>query len=144
MYINYDKYFEADSTSIDTVYYDTPTSTLVVKFNNGSYAGYARVPVIVYNSLATASSVGQSYNSLVRGMYSGVKVDGLTERQQQQYQDSRVTDKPKFKVVAEITGDVTLEVNASDLADALVKAKEQIEKAFAGEVKVNFKGVNVV
>jgi hypothetical protein len=137
--LKYDQSFEADSTSIDRVYYDSKNKILGIVFVNGNTAGYTGITPTTYEGFKNSSSAGRYYNSLIRGIYGGVRIDGVEPNQ-----PVVTVAKNKFKVVAEVTGGVTLEVPATDLADALRVAEEQINKAFGGEVKISFKGVNVV
>lgn len=145
MYLTYDQSFEADSTSIDRVYYDSKNKILGIVFVNGNTAGYTGVPPTTYEAFKKSTSAGGYYNGLIRGIYGGVKIDGLTMAQPPVTAQNRENvPRKKFKIVAEITGGVTLEVPADDLADALKVAEEQINKAFGGDVKISFKGVNEV
>ena len=145
MHFYYDQSFKADSTSIDEVFYNGNTKELVVKFLNGNLAGYWGVQVGIFNQFRSASSTGQFYNTNVRGWFKGFKVDGVSAKAKPEWRAPEpAVQKPKFKVTAEVTGSVTLDVHADDIADALAKAEEQINKAFGGSVTVNFKGVNLV
>jgi len=147
----YDYSFRPDSSTIKEVFYDHLNKTLAIEFNHGGFAGYTNVTIGIYNGLAGAESAGKYYNRYVRGAYTGARVDSV-EKKQKDYvplptaenRDRGVPDLPNFKIVAEVTGGVTIEVRAADIADALRVAEEQINKAFEGDVTVNFKGVNVV
>ena len=145
----YDKDKAVDSSSIDHVYYNSNTYELVVKFRNGNSAGYRKVGNDTYDKFINAESVGQYYNWTIKGIHPGFRVDAVSALAKPEVavveRDRGVVDKPKFKVTAEVTGGVTLEVHADDFVGALAAAQSQIEKAFgASDVTVNFKGVNVV
>ena len=138
----YDYSFRPDSSTIQEVYYDHKNKTLAIEFKHGGYAGYTNVTVGAYNGLAAAASAGKFYNSYIRGTYAGARVDSVEKRQS--VANTSDDTKTSFKIVAEVTGGVTIEVRAEDIADALSVAEEQINKAFEGDVKISFKGVNVV
>jgi hypothetical protein len=144
----YDLHQKVDSSSIDEIFYNSERYEMVVKFVNGNYAGYKGVGKSVYDKFVNASSVGQHYNWFVKTYFSGFRVDGVAPKAPaEQVSEPAVAPKEngaKFMVVAEITGGATLDVYATDLTDALRVAEEQINKAFSGDVKVTFKGVNLV
>ena len=145
----YNKDEAVESSSIDHVYYNSNTYELVVKFTNGNSAGYRKVGNQTYDKFINAQSVGQYYNWSIKGVHSGFKVDGVAPLApvKEQVSEPAVAERPnaaKFRVVAEITGGATLDVYATDVLDALKVAEEQINRAFNGDVKVIFKGVNLV
>jgi hypothetical protein len=137
----YDYSFEPDSSTIKKVYYDYQNKTLAVEFKHGGFAGYVNVNPGAYNGICNATSAGKFYNSYIRGIYQGARVDDVEKRN---YETTENTAETKFKIVAEVTGGVTIEVRADDIAGALKVAEEQINKAFEGDVKISFKGVNAV
>jgi hypothetical protein len=54
-----------DSSLLDAVAYDEPSSTLRVRFKNGTEYEYSGVPVSVYRALLTATSSGVYFNAHV-------------------------------------------------------------------------------
>ena len=67
-------YFDANSSFIDTVGYDSDTQTLGVKFLNGDTFNYHGVPIEVYQEFKSASSKGSYFHSNVKDVYAGNKV----------------------------------------------------------------------
>lgn len=62
------------SSNLDAVAYDAGTSTLYVRFNNGSTYAYDGVPQSQYNGLMSAGSHGGYLASNIKGSYSYRKV----------------------------------------------------------------------
>lgn len=61
------------SSNLDAVGYDNTTSTLAVKFKNGSEYHYAGVPAELFEQLLAAPSVGSFYGSAIRGKFDGTR-----------------------------------------------------------------------
>ncbi|WP_127544926.1 KTSC domain-containing protein [Paenibacillus amylolyticus] len=57
------------SSNIDAIAYDSGTSTLYVRFNNGTSYSYSGVPQSEYNGLMSASSHGSYLASHIKGRY---------------------------------------------------------------------------
>jgi hypothetical protein len=57
------------SSNIAAVGYVEQTETLVIEFLNGSSYEYGNVPLVVYNDLMNASSVGSYFNREIKDNY---------------------------------------------------------------------------
>ncbi|GAB11018.1 hypothetical protein GOARA_064_00200 [Gordonia araii NBRC 100433] len=57
------------SSSLASVGYDEPTSTLEIEFTSGSVYQYFDVPAEVYSDLMSASCLGRFFSRRVRGRY---------------------------------------------------------------------------
>ncbi|AHC18884.1 KTSC domain-containing protein [Paenibacillus polymyxa] len=57
------------SSNISSIAYDGESSTLYVKFNNGSQYAYNNVPASVHSGLMNATSHGSYLASHVKGNY---------------------------------------------------------------------------
>ena len=57
------------SSNISAVGYDADTSTLYVRFTNGSEYAYDDVPQDEFDNLVNASSVGSALNENIKGQY---------------------------------------------------------------------------
>lgn len=57
------------SSNIASVGYDEKKLVLEVEFGNGNVYQYQNVPQDVYKDLMTASSHGQYFNKVVKGVY---------------------------------------------------------------------------
>jgi KTSC domain len=62
------------SSNIAEVGYDEQSTTLEILFLNQSIYQYFDVPKDVYDSLVSATSVGQYFNANIRGEYRFAKV----------------------------------------------------------------------
>lgn len=62
------------SSNIDAIAYDAGSSTLYVRFNNGTSYSYSGVPESEYNGLISASSHGSYLASHIKGRYSYQKL----------------------------------------------------------------------
>lgn len=54
------------SSNVNAVAYDTSTSTLYVRFNNGSEYAYPSANISLYNGMLSAPSVGQYHAAYVK------------------------------------------------------------------------------
>lgn len=63
------------SSAIDTVGYDLETKTLTIRFNSGSTYEYPLVPEYIYEGIVQSSSVGKSYNFLIKDTIYGLTYD---------------------------------------------------------------------
>jgi hypothetical protein len=54
------------SSNIQSVGYDPENSVLVVQFTEGRQYEYSNVTVEVFERLATAGSIGQAFNEVIR------------------------------------------------------------------------------
>lgn len=59
-------YVSVDSSSLDAVAYDEASSTLGVRFRNGSEYEYLAVPADVYLGILSAPSAGKYFNTHVK------------------------------------------------------------------------------
>jgi hypothetical protein len=57
------------SSNVRSIGYDYNTLILEIEFNNGRIYQYFNVPLEVYNSLMSASSIGKFLNSKIMGIY---------------------------------------------------------------------------
>ncbi len=64
-----------DSSVIKTIYYDSQTWSLYVKFHSGRIAAYKDVPPAVHRDFKNANSVGSFYNSRIKFRYNGINGD---------------------------------------------------------------------
>ena len=55
------------SSNIDALAYEEPESTLLVKFRGGGIYRYEGVPLNVFESLRSATSVGRAFKLLIKG-----------------------------------------------------------------------------
>ena len=62
------------SSNVDSVGYDEATETLKVRFLNGSEYIYMNVPIMEYEGLLKAPSVGSYLNRNIKGTYNYQKV----------------------------------------------------------------------
>ena len=62
------------SSNINSVGYDESTGILEIEFNNGGIYQYSNVPLSEYESLISASSVGQYFHQNIKERYSFIKV----------------------------------------------------------------------
>jgi hypothetical protein len=58
-----------NSSNINAIGYDSDTQTLTVEFKSGGTYEYYDVPESEFESLRTASSVGQYFQNNIRGRY---------------------------------------------------------------------------
>jgi hypothetical protein len=63
-----------NSTAIKFVAYDVFLAKLLVVFQSGTAYEYANVPPTVYQSVATATSVGVEFGKSVRSSYSSRRI----------------------------------------------------------------------
>lgn len=110
---------EANSTSIDTVYYNKDSHRLWVKFLNGNLAGYSGVTQAVYNEFKGAVSLGRYYNNWIKGQYPGLNSDVNL----QQTNENVVAIKTNYEYEVEYVTTDTLKVSASSEIEALNRAK---------------------
>lgn len=61
------------SSNIAAVGYDEPTKTLEVEFNSGLVYQYDSVPISIYESMISASSVGVFFHENVKGQFDYVQ-----------------------------------------------------------------------
>lgn len=73
---HYTHTYSVSSSMISVIYYNSDDEELVIKFTNGSLAGYARIGRNLLDQFLTASSVGGFYHSTIR-LYPGFKVPGF-------------------------------------------------------------------
>jgi hypothetical protein len=59
-------YESVNSSTLDAVAYDEASSTLGVRFKNGTEYEYSRVPETIYRGILTASSVGRYFDANVK------------------------------------------------------------------------------
>ncbi|MCK9482184.1 MAG: KTSC domain-containing protein [Bacteroidia bacterium] len=57
------------SSNVESVGYDEETSTLYVSFLTGFLYTYLNVPIVVFNQLLHAPSVGGYLNANIKGVY---------------------------------------------------------------------------
>ena len=57
---------KVNSSMLNEIDYDDATKTLTVEFSNGARFVYDQVPRIVYDKITTASSIGSTFNGLVK------------------------------------------------------------------------------
>lgn len=62
------------SSNISEVGHDETTGTLEILFTSGSLYQFFDVPAAVYEQILTASSVGQYFNSNIKGNFRYAKV----------------------------------------------------------------------
>lgn len=60
---------QLESSNLKRCAYDIETETLQIQFHSGKVYSYQGVPASVYNGLLEASSVGQYFNSNIKGVY---------------------------------------------------------------------------
>jgi hypothetical protein len=60
---------DIDSTSIQTVDYDTVNQELTINFHEGSVAVHHNVPLRAYIELLDAESTGRFYNEFIKGKF---------------------------------------------------------------------------
>jgi KTSC domain-containing protein len=63
-----------ESSNLRGVGHDEASKSLTVAFNNRSVYQYEGVPTAVYQGLVSAKSVGQFFNSQIKGKYKGVMI----------------------------------------------------------------------
>lgn len=63
------------SSSIDSIGYNTKSSTLIVKFKNGGLYAYSDVPAAVHQQFMNASSHGQYLDAGIRDVYSFQRIN---------------------------------------------------------------------
>lgn len=54
------------SSHLESVGYDAFTQTLVVEFKSGNIFAYCPVPILQYEEIINASSVGSTFHKLIR------------------------------------------------------------------------------
>lgn len=62
-------WLKVDSSNVEAVAHDPLTDTLAVKFRGGGLYSYTDVDVHLYTALAFATSVGQYFNSQIKGVH---------------------------------------------------------------------------
>lgn len=66
---------KVNSSTIDSIGYDSSSAVLTVKFKNNSVYEYLDVPKYVYDSIMESDSVGKAVNSELKGAYDYRKID---------------------------------------------------------------------
>lgn len=118
---------EVNSSSIDSLYYNKNGQRLWVKFVNGNIAGYAGVPVSVFNEFKNAPSVGRYYNNWVKGAYTGLNGD-VDLVQSWDEVPNVVSSTPTFTYEVKYVKTETLSVTAASESEALEKARETVDE----------------
>lgn len=62
------------SASVESIGYDEPTQTLKVRFHSGSEYEYRNVPLVEFENLKLAPSIGSYLNRNIKGSYPYEKV----------------------------------------------------------------------
>lgn len=57
------------SSNVDSIGYDEDNETLEIEFKNGAIYQYFDVPLGVYNTLISSSSIGAYMASNIKGVY---------------------------------------------------------------------------
>lgn len=127
--VYYDSHHSPISSALREVYYDGINKHLYVEFPNGTIAGYTGVPVETYDHLVNASSVGQYFAYNVKGSYNGISGDVEFFQRPVSSESVYVPPVPvpgsvRFEVVISVSGDLKLQVTASDFGDA----SDQVER----------------
>lgn len=65
------------SSTIDSIYYATTTSELMVTFKNGTTYTYYNVTLEDYLALITSESIGKAMNQIIKGKYNYAKHEEL-------------------------------------------------------------------
>jgi hypothetical protein len=65
---------EKDSTVIQSWHYDYELETLTLRFKNGTVYEYYDVAESTYNAFAKADSLGEFFNSEIKGVYAYCRV----------------------------------------------------------------------
>ena len=65
------------SSTIDSIYYATTTSELMVTFKNGTTYTYYDVTLEDYLALITSESIGKAMNQIIKGKYNYAKHEEL-------------------------------------------------------------------
>ena len=60
---------EVKSTNIEMIGFDNSSSTLRVKFKNGTFFDYEDVPFEIFTELKEHTSLGRAFNKLIKGKY---------------------------------------------------------------------------
>lgn len=122
------------SSNLDAVYYDAKTNQLFVEFRNGSIAGYSNVPQNLYNSLYASSSRGSFYNKHIKGHFPGIDTKYITTFEERTSVAPATPSSRRYIVKG--TVEVSIEVDASSVEDALAKARVQQKSLVPTEVTV--------
>lgn len=67
------KWDHVDSSNVEAVAFDEPSSTLCVKFLGGGLYSYSNVSLEVYSALQYADSVGQFLNRVIKPLHTYTK-----------------------------------------------------------------------
>lgn len=62
------------SSNVNAIGYDSGTSTLRVRFNDGSEYDYYNVPENIYNDFLSAGSPGTFLHQVIKGQFSYAKL----------------------------------------------------------------------
>ena len=57
------------SSNVESIGFDSSTETLFVRFLNGSLYEYKNVPIMVYEQLIAAPSIGSYMHRNIKGVY---------------------------------------------------------------------------
>lgn len=139
--VYYNNHEAVDSTAISDIYFDSFAEEMYVQFHNGTIAGYGDVDYNTYEEFIEANSIGRHYAGYIKGVYPGINGDvDLRERlmfsvgrpgiDYDPIEPEETSPTPKsFKVMVEITGELTFTVEADGFSHAESRVRDLINKS---------------
>lgn len=127
--------FAPDSTLVEKAFYHRGERNLFVKFTGSNLYGYSKVPFNVWESFAQASSVGNYYNTNVKGKYDVIYDIGLLHFIGGIKED-KIADTHKFVIVG--VSPVQYELEAATIEDAKADFARIFPEGVLKEVRVSF------
>ena len=146
---DYTEYLDIlDSDVLVTAWYNSNNRGLVLEFKNGTLAGYRDVNPFSWVDFKNSSSKGTYYNRNIKHIFPGFSVHPDTVfsplTTDAAHQSELAEDAPtrSWKVTANVSALVTLNVTGDTLEDALTSFQKRVTEKMNGEVQIDFRSVN--